>query len=624
MILDKTKMQVNLVKENVKFTYNDQNRLLLKTDVEKFDFMYERFDQDSWVNLKDNFRELSTFTASLLYSTNDIEATRKKNYLVLNVNGFFRFYFITSTKVINFSSVNQKGVIEFMLRLDVFHTYISTIKFGGNAEVSRRHVDRFVIEGNNIKRDFSKLPLQWVPDELINFKPSLLKPLIPLTVDDDIKIGLDDYRKAFSYNNMLHYAWFTGTTNDTIPLLDTKGDIPQPVIVAPLWNKEEQNITYRGVKFDKSNNLSVISALSGAKLIAIFAVKLPLFREHLTGDVDIPKRYIDFNTGLSSLGKSKIAIPFENEERGYKVEIANPIKQITDISTINLDSDRIPSNETKLFTSDYLRLALVNGSSKKRVLLNEYIGGEENIVSEYKDLISPTHRIQQLIIKSGIYNGKREGKIQIKDYEQIPSYSNPYLTFMNDHVNTYKSGLESTAVSTTANILGKALTGNIGGAIASGASGFMSWKRQKAQVDDLKNQAGQLSGDNESILSTYSNQVDLFANSDVNLALEKTELSEADFNRASNFLHKYGQTINSIEYIKDSEYFHKRNIFSFFQINDIRTAIDKSSIGNEILEEIASIFENGVRLWNKYDDINDYSKENWERVIVDAKTTKRK
>ncbi|MBO7716860.1 MAG: hypothetical protein J6S85_25065 [Methanobrevibacter sp.] len=120
-------------------------------------------------------------------------------------------------------------------------------------------------------------------------------------------------------------------------------------------------------------------------------------------------------------------------------------------------------------------------------------------------------------------------------------------------------------------------------------------------LDNLQNKPNSMKNTNDSV------ELNMLVNNGIKLYVDEDEAREVDIYRYYNYLYNNGYKINRYDYI--GNYIHTRYYFNY-----IKAQIDYININapDAVTTKIKRIFADGVRLWNRYDDMYNYEKENRE------------
>ena len=109
----------------------------------------------------------------------------------------------------------------------------------------------------------------------------------------------------------------------------------------------------------------------------------------------------------------------------------------------------------------------------------------------------------------------------------------------------------------------------------------------------------------------------LFQDNRVDFFIETQAPTLSVLEEYSFHVNQYGYISNNVFFDKDFDFFLERQRFNYVQLEDIGHKIN-TNIPAKARAYFDNVFNTGVRLWNVSNDIsiNDYSKENWENVLV--------
>lgn len=144
------------------------------------------------------------------------------------------------------------------------------------------------------------------------------------------------------------------------------------------------------------------------------------------------------------------------------------------------------------------------------------------------------------------------------------------------------------------NMLTSGLQGNV---LAMASDMYNVWQG----LDNLQNKPNSMKNTNDSV------ELNMLVNNGIKLYVDEDEARDVDIYRYYNYLYNNGYKINRYDYI--GNYIHTRYYFNY-----IKAQIDYININapDAITNKIKRIFADGVRLWNRYDDMYNYEKENRE------------
>lgn len=144
------------------------------------------------------------------------------------------------------------------------------------------------------------------------------------------------------------------------------------------------------------------------------------------------------------------------------------------------------------------------------------------------------------------------------------------------------------------NMITSGLQGNV---LAMASDMYNVWQG----LDNLQNKPNSMKNTNDSV------ELNMLVNNGIKLYVDEDEARDVDIYRYYNYLYNNGYKINRYDYIDN--YIHTRYYFNY-----VKAQIDYININapDAVTNKIKRIFADGVRLWNRYDDMYNYEKENRE------------
>ena len=97
------------------------------------------------------------------------------------------------------------------------------------------------------------------------------------------------------------------------------------------------------------------------------------------------------------------------------------------------------------------------------------------------------------------------------------------------------------------------------------------------------------------------------------------EPTPADYEAQANLYHKYGNLNDQAEIVDLNNEWNRR-CWNFWEIHNIEQAIVKDDLNHKVITFFNTLFNQGVRLWNVFNEevvFNDYSLENWEAKLLE-------
>lgn len=267
--------------------------------------------------------------------------------------------------------------------------------------------------------------------------------------------------------------------------------------------------------------------------------------------------------------------------------------------------------EPKLYTQDYqYKLLSYGGESIK--LYNE------NFSKKYIDI----YYINPLSVKMGqcflidYYNTNENGTPT--NFEQslyfnanlfeLPLLTDAWLTYLQNNKNSLITGQATNAISTLGGLAIGAFTGGVGFAVA-GTTALnygMQIANQMAQIKDIKERPDEL--------KNITGDINIENIKGMKLKLKTYQIHDQFRNRIFNYFYHFGYLAN---------YFATPNIKSRYYFNYIKTvgANIISNIDNNHIDNIKSIFDNGITIWHyrnmeTWHGVGNYFYENVETNLI--------
>lgn len=139
-----------------------------------------------------------------------------------------------------------------------------------------------------------------------------------------------------------------------------------------------------------------------------------------------------------------------------------------------------------------------------------------------------------------------------------------------------------------------AVTGNVGGVIG----GITSTVSELANMADKAQQPDEIKGTPQGNALLYSGGAGVFA---------RCECCKSEYiSKVDDYFTRYGYLINEVK----KPLLHNRKNFDYIQTADIDLV---GAVPTEDLEELCSIFNNGVTLWHNPETFGDYNVDNGTR-----------
>ena len=264
--------------------------------------------------------------------------------------------------------------------------------------------------------------------------------------------------------------------------------------------------------------------------------------------------------------------------------------------------------EPKLNTPDYSYYQIEMGSQK--IKLNKDDFQVDSLQLELNNSYSVKNGRSIIPLN---YKGQERCTSDALSYDsitnEVPLRTDAWMTYLSENKSSMVSGFVTNALqSIISGGIGVA-TGGIGFAVAgTQALGFFSdIANNIAQINDLKNKPDEVKQTTMDVVLDYSMK-DLYIN------LSTFELRPQFKNRAFNYFYHYGYKVND---------FKKPNYRSRYYFNYLKTigVNIKSNIDSIYVNELKSMFNNGVTIWHYRDSTtwkgtNNYDYENAEMNLI--------
>lgn len=290
-----------------------------------------------------------------------------------------------------------------------------------------------------------------------------------------------------------------------------------------------------------------------------------------------------------------------------------PLYQISHDLTINkndlsIENDKNIDYEPKLKTVDYEYLQLEIGDQKTQ-LSNENFD-TNNIEIEYLNTFSAKGSSSFIIKNYERQLRNHDKSIIINNItHELPLISDEWLNYLRNNKNSLVSGLITGAIGTVGGTLLGLATGGIGLAVA--GSTALSYgaqiANQLAQHQDMKDKPNEIKN------TTFDLTLDVLTKG-INLQIKTYGIHNQFLQRIFNYFYHYGYM---------AQYFNIPNLKSRYYFNYIKTVDANiiSNIDNNHIDEIKSIFDNGITIWHyrnmeTWHGVGNYSYENVETNLI--------
>ena len=187
------------------------------------------------------------------------------------------------------------------------------------------------------------------------------------------------------------------------------------------------------------------------------------------------------------------------------------------------------------------------------------------------------------------------GIVNTVDYSQTVANNN-IDNFLSNNKNFLLTKGFNIAIPFVANML----TGNASGALSNITSAIHSY----IDYDNLQNRANSLRNANDGAT------LNLVVNEGLKLYVDIESALDVDIDAYYNYLYNFGYSVNKID--NPINYINTRKYFNYLQFDADFININAPS---NVEDKLKSIFRNGVRIWNDYSNIYNYTDENYENYL---------
>ena len=146
------------------------------------------------------------------------------------------------------------------------------------------------------------------------------------------------------------------------------------------------------------------------------------------------------------------------------------------------------------------------------------------------------------------------------------------------------------------NLISNPISGTLSAA-SSLARTYIDWDNMENRVNSLRN-------------TNDGATLNIMVNDGLKLYLHIEKAFDYEIEKYYNYLYNFGYKIGRIE--NPFNYINTRKYFNYvqFKMEDIR--IECPTV---IIDKLRNIFANGIRLWNDYSNIYNFTKENYENNL---------
>ena len=124
------------------------------------------------------------------------------------------------------------------------------------------------------------------------------------------------------------------------------------------------------------------------------------------------------------------------------------------------------------------------------------------------------------------------------------------------------------------------------------------------QLGNIKNKPNSMACVNDTV------ELNLTVNKGIKLYVDIDEPRDIDKQQYFNYIYSHGYHLN--KFCNPCDYIGTRKYFNYLkcELEGVNIAAP-----DNVINKIRSIFRNGVRLWNEYEDMYNYTMENYEKWL---------
>lgn len=278
-------------------------------------------------------------------------------------------------------------------------------------------------------------------------------------------------------------------------------------------------------------------------------------------------------------------------------------KNIDLMNNFVFDIDSIKGNKQMQFEPKILndcKKVIIRDSSNGEFVYNMLHFGTREIKALYTEGIEITNNNYYYRIKSsGVIPEENKN-----NWNGVVNTTNYTLTIANNNLQSFLANNKNFLLTKTASIGIPFLTSLISGNIAGVFGSSKEILNTLINIDNIENRKNSLENVNDSMI------LNLLVNNGIKLYVDIEGAFETDVITYYNFLYQNGYTINKI--CNPFDYINTRKYFNYLQCE--LENIDIVAPEN-VKEKIKSIFRAGVRLWNNYNQMYNYTSENYEKNL---------
>ena len=205
------------------------------------------------------------------------------------------------------------------------------------------------------------------------------------------------------------------------------------------------------------------------------------------------------------------------------------------------------------------------------------------------------NRLESSGIVSNSYMWDWHGIVNTVDYS---------LTVANDNIASFLANNKNFLLTRSASIATPLISNLLAGPVASTLSAAGAIAKTYIDWDNMENRVNSLRNTNDGAT------LNILVNDGLKLYLDIEKAFDFEIEKYYNFIYNYGYKIQRIE--NPINYINTRKYFNYVQFKMEEINIEAPTI---IKDKLRNIFNSGIRLWNDYSNIYNYTNENYENYL---------
>lgn len=576
-------IKIYKAKKNVQFTHNSINRPSFKVKgggtvaEEKTKFINEYFPS---AHIAGTFNEIDTLNATVRLTLKNIEEDKKLNYIMIDIDGFKRFYFVMSSKI------NNNNTISYGIKLDVITTYLDMDSVvDGN----------FILEMGHTNGSISDLPLKEMPHPYVETIQKVdIAQKYKETLSDDEKHKFDIYHTLGKYSLTALIKPKSGATTTDNGHVNVIMDMIR------------DGIAYTPVRLASTdtdaNRIDKLLFQNSAQVMSAYITPLP-FVESLRKDSN-HNYYADSNTVIEYQDVPRAELYFS---------VPNPIKidETDEIADDTLPIWDKPFDIKAKIEAYSTVVKHANGDMKPSNVFGRLDHWSHDTIDlRYKQTLESSGGSMLLFFPFS--NDSTQNYFLVKNRQNRAILSNAYQEYMNRSSSSISNSREMIKLQGAQSVvggLGQTLTsaaqlnpiGAVKGLIGTIFGGLQANKRLdriKSQMKDLKRTPSEVLSPDSHV--TYyelvgSDPAFMYGDSGFNIVfLYVGKYLESELH---NHYYKFGYDVDINVNAGSYDALFTRETFTYIQSPNFSDCLNKEKLNVEIIDEMERLFQTGVRLW---------------------------